>query len=500
MDFDEIPYDWRHPDTLIEVKPNYQNAGLFDWPERALIAGQKLATGSLSVGDFVEVTRATDGIVLFGRGSVGAKMVEAYRKANKTTPLFVTALADAEDAVKATGTFTFTGTVSSSVVLRFKVGGRQVRITATATDTVTTLATKLAAAINADLDVEVVATSALGVVTCTARHGGEVGNEIDLRVDTSAQPVPAGLTVAVAAMTGGTGNPDIEDVLDAIANSWYTSIVSPWADATNVGLFATWLSDRYTAMAKRDAHGFVFKRGTYGELSTFGQLTNCPFLTVGGQKGMAEPAYVFAASVMGVWNFHRTNDPARQLRSLVVPGVTAPAEVDQFEGTEKNLLLYRGVSTFEALEDGTVTIARLITTYRKNTLNADDDAWLDIMVPATMSRIRYDWRNYVAVMYPRAKLVDDDTMAAFVSTATGDLGDDETVATSAVVSPGRMKASWAARCQLYGKRVWLMDVAKTVKQSVFAISDSDKNRLESRQQVKIVGNLMVLAGSLEFQV
>lgn len=496
MDFDEIPYQWRQPATLLEIKPNYANKGLFDWPEQALIIGQKLASGSIEIGKIVEVTRWQDGIGLFGRGSVGAKMVEAYRKANKTSPLFVMALGDAAGAVKATGAFTFAGAMSTSVVLRFRIAGRQLRMTALASDTLATLATKLAAAINADADAEVTATAADAVVTCTARHGGEVGNEIDLRVDTTAQVLPAGLTITVADMAGGTGNPDLQAALDVIANTWFTTIGVPWADSTNVGVFALWLKDRYTATARRDAHGFVFTHGTYGQLSAFGQLTNCPQLTVGGMKGMMEPAYVLAASTMGVWSFHRTNDPARQLRSLVVPNVTAPDAVDQFTDEEKNLLLYRGISTFECLADDTVTIARLITTYKQSNLGVDDDAWLDIMVPATMSRIRYDFAAYVAVMYPRAKLVDDDSMAAFATTGTAS-GDS---ASSAVVSPGRMHASWAARCKLYGEKVWIMDTATTVKQSVFAISSNDKNRLESRQQVKIVGNLMVLAGSLEFQV
>ncbi len=495
MDFDEIPYDWLEPGTFLEVKPNYRNAGVFAWPEKALIAGQKLAAGTLAVGAIYEVTRAEEGVALFGRGSVGAKMVEAFRKANKITPLYVTALADAGGAVKATGTFTLVGTVSAAVVLRFKVGGRQIRFSALSTDTVTTMAVKLAAAINADLDAEVTATSAVGVVTCTARHGGEVGNEIDLRVDADAQPVPAGLTITVAAMAGGTGNPSLQGVLDLLTNTWITKLVTPWADATNVGLLATWLTTRYTATAKLDAHGFVFTGGTYGQLSTFGNLTNCPFLTCAGMKRSPTPAYIVAATAMAIASFHLTNDPARQLRSLVLPNVEAPAPADQFTEEEQNLLLNRGISTFDHLSDGTTVISRMITTYKTSNLGVADRAWLDIMVPVTMSRIRYDWAAYVSLMYPRSKLIDDDDAAAFVRR-----NDDESDPGTAVVTPGRMHASWGARCKLYGEKVWIEDVSRTVRESVFQRSTDDRNRMESRQQLMIVGNLMTLAGSLEFQV
>jgi phage tail sheath gpL-like len=117
------------------------------------------------------------------------------------------------------------------------------------------------------------------------------------------------------------------------------------------------------------------------------------------------------------------------------------------------------------------------------------------MTPKTLSRIRYDWAAYVSLQYPRSKLVDDESDAANASRF-----DEDEDAGSAVVTPRRMHASWGARCKLYGEKVWIESVRETVKASVFQRSADDKNRLESRQQIRIVGNLMTLAGSLEFQV
>ncbi|WP_245290257.1 MULTISPECIES: phage tail sheath subtilisin-like domain-containing protein [unclassified Shinella] len=493
--FDEIPSDWLAPGNFLEVKPNYRTLGVLPWPVRNLIIAQKLAAGTLAPGQIVEITRPEEAIALFGLGSIGAEMVASFRKANKTQPLFVMALADAGDAVKATGTFTFTGAVPQPVVLRFRVGGRQVRITAAPADTTTQLATKLAAAITADTASAVTAASALGVVTCTARHGGEAGNDIDLRVDVAAQAIPAGLTVAIAAMAGGTGNPDITDALDLLPGAWYTDVSFPWNDATNVQAFATWAIDRFKAMSRLDVHGYVAKRATYGQAGTFGQLTNCPFLSAFALKASPSSSWTIAAAAHAIAAFHLTNDPARQLRSLVLPGVMAPDPADLYSETENELLLRSGVSMLECLPDGTVTLARVITTYRTSTLGIADRAWLDIMVPKTMSRVRYDWRGYMALMYPRAKLIEDESEAAF---ATRD--DDDEEPGNTVASPRRVHGSWAARCRLYAQRAWLTDVERTIKESRFEIDDDDRNRLNSRQQVVIVGNLMVSAGSLEFQV
>lgn len=495
MIFDEIPYDWLKPGTYLEVKPNYRTMGILPYPVRNLIVGQKLAAGTLVAGQFVEVVRPEQAITLFGQGSIGAEQVIAFRKANKTQPLFVTAVADDAGAVKAAGTLTFTGAVAAAVVLRFKIAGKAVRITAQAGATVTTMAAALKDAINADPTLVVTAASALGVVTVTARNGGEVGNDIDLRVDTKAQPVPSGLGIAIAPMAGGAGNPNLQPVLDAIANTWFTAIQHPWSDATNMGAFATWLAERYKAMSKVDAHGYVAKRGTFAALGTFGELTNSPFLTAAGLNKSPTSSWVLSATLMGLCSFHLANDPARQLRSLVLPGVEAPDAIDQFIETEQDLLLRKGISTFDSLADGTVTVSRVVTTYKQSNLGVADRAWMDIMVPATMSRIRYDWAGYVTLLYPRAKLVDDENNAAFTSR-----NDNDEDPGNAVVTPRRMHGSWAARCALYGDRAWIEDIQRTVKESVFQRNVDDKNRLESRQQVRIVGNLMVLAGSLEFQV
>ncbi|NLS00181.1 phage tail protein [Rhizobium sp. P38BS-XIX] len=495
MDFNEIPLDWLEPATLIEIKPNYQNVGVLPYPQKVVIVGHKLAAGTLAPGQIVQITRGEEGIAYFGQGSIGAEMVASFRKANKTTPLYVTALADAVGAVKAAGKLTFTGTVPVAMVLRFKIGGRPIRITVRSTDTAASMATALAAAINADTANVVTAAAAAGVVTCTARSGGEVGNDINLRVDVKAQALPPSLTIAIDAMTGGAGNPLVQAALDTIANTWFTMALMPWSDVTNMAALAQWLGDRYTATAKLDVHGFVAKAGTFGQLTTFGNLTNLPFLSAMGLSNSPTSSWNLAAAVCGLAAFHLTNDPARQLRSLVVPGVEAPDEIDQFEETEQNLLLGSGISTFDHLPDGTTTISRIVTTYKMSSLGIPDRAWLDIMVPATMSRIRYDWAGYVTLMYPRSKLAEDDSASAFAVSY-----DNDGAVNTAVVTPGRMKASWAARCKLYSDNVWIEDTQTTVKQSVFAIAANDRNRLEARQQVKIVGNLMVFAASLEFQV
>lgn len=483
--FDEIPYDWLKPGTYIEARPNYANMGLVPFPARAILFVQMLATGIATAKTLYRITRAAEGTVLFGAGSVGADMVTAFKTTNRTNDVYAIALPDADVGQAATGSFTFSGSGTGTVALY--IGDVRVRISASATSTPAALATAAATAINALASLPLKATAAADKVTLVAKHKGEVGNTVLLSVARRNDEVlPSGLTVAVESMTGGTGNPEVQELLDAITNEWFTDIACAWSDAANQAALAGDLANRFKAMGKKDGHAYLGASGTFGEMTAKGAVTNSPHLTLIGGKRLTTAPWQWAAALCGLATFHLTNDPARQLRSLAMVGVMAPATEDLFTEEEQNLLLGSGVSTFDVLPDGTVTLDRVVTTYKVSNLNVTDRAWLDIMVPKTMTRVRYDWAAYVTLMYPRCKLADDDSAAAAHS--------------DAVVTPKRMHASWAARCSLYERNAWIENTKRTIEESSFWRKDSDRNRLEANQQIVIIGNLMVLAAALEFQV
>lgn len=487
ISFSEIPYDWLKPGTLVEVKPNYDRVGAIPYPARVLLVCPKLAAGTAAALALHRITRADQGRALFGAGSIGAQMVEAFKAANKTTDVYAMGVADAETGVAATGSFTFAGTGSGPLALY--VGKVRIPLAITAGMTAAQMATAAAAAINAIPTLPVTAAAALAVTTVTARNKGETGNHIQLKVARRVDDtVPAGITVTVAAMSAGANNPDIQDVLDAIAAERFSGIVVPWDDATTLSALAADLAGRYVAGANKDGHAYVGHAGTFGALTTKGGLTNSPHITGVGLKGAPSAPWEIAASLAGVAEFQLANDPARQLRGLVLPDVEAPAAADQFTDTEQDLLLKGGISTLNCAADGTVVIDRVVTTYKTSSLGVPDRAWLDIMVPKTMSRLRWDWASYVTLMYPRHKLADDGSVAAEADTS------------GVVVTPKRMLGSWAARCRLYEELGWIEGAKDTVRQSAFERDASDRNRLNARQQVRIIGNLMVLAASLEFQV
>lgn len=484
LTFEEIPYDWRVPGTYVEIRPSYRNLGVLGYPARVLLIGQKLAAGSATVAVPQRITRGDQAIALFGAGSVLAEMVEAFRATNQTTDVFAVALADTAGTAAA-GSIVLSGSPSASGTLAVYIGGQRVAVNVAAGAAVADIATALRAAITARTTMPVTPGGSAGTVSLTAKHVGVVGNSIDLRINRLAgEATPPGLTVTLTPLASGAGSPDVATVLTAIAAEWFTDIVCAWTDTSNLNLLVADLATRYNAMGARDGHAYVGLRGTYGTLAAAGAARNSPHLTIIGANASPTSPWAWAASLAGVAAFHLANDPARQLRSLALTGIIAPDPAARFTPLEQDLLMRDGVSTFDVNVDGTVRLARVITTYQTSPLAVEDTAWLDIMVPKTLSRIRYDWSAYVSLTYPRSKLADDGSPAAEYS--------------DAVVTPRAMKGTWAARCALYERQGWIEDAARTVAESTFVRDGTDRNRLNALQRVRVIGNLMILAASLQF--
>lgn len=488
--FNEIPYDWRVPGTYLEVRPNYATIGLVPFPSKLLIIGQKLSAGTAAANTPQLITRPDQANALFGVGSVAADMVNTALKADPTSTITAIGVADAGGATKATGTVVITGTQTAAGQIYVYVAGKRVRIPVGASDSLTTIQSAATAAFAAVFGLPVSVTSAIVsttlTITLTALHGGLVGNEIDVRLNLAAGDVlPPGLTVTATSLSGGTGNPDCTAALSAVASDWYTDIAFAWTDATNLGVLTTELARRYTAMERLDAHAFIAWRGTVSALATLGNAQNSQFLTAVGLKNPVSPGWIIAASLAAKARYELTNDPARQLRTVPLPGVIGSAPADRFIPSEEDVLLRDGVAIVRTAGDYSVTCERIITTYQTSSLGVADVAWLDVTVPKVMTRLRYDWRAFLNLVYPRNKLADDGALAAEY--------DDS------IVTPARMRISWAGRCRLYEQYGWIEGSKATAAASLFVRDATDRNRLNTRQEVRIIGNLMVLAGALEFQ-
>ncbi|MDO9176440.1 MAG: phage tail sheath subtilisin-like domain-containing protein, partial [Actinomycetota bacterium] len=325
---------------------------------KVLVLGQRLTTGTVAAAVPTRITNDGAAEASFGRGSMLAEMLKAARKANPYIELWGLALDDDGAGVKAVGKLSF---VASSVVagtLNLYIGGKRVRVGVAASATAAAIATAAIAAINADTTLPVTAvvngTNAYEV-DLTCRWKGETGNAIDLRLNYyTGEASPTGLTTTITAMSTGTANPDVTDAIVAFGPEWWNYVVMPWMDTANLNALAAEMVSRWGAMRAIDGIVFAAFRGTYGTTASFGSARNDYPISCMGTGASPTAPWIWAAVNATVAADSLSNDPARPLRTLDLPGVLAPAVQDRFIDEERNLLLFDGISTYESRTDGTV--------------------------------------------------------------------------------------------------------------------------------------------------
>ena len=243
--FNRMPTNLRVPGFRAEV-----NSGVsyFEGNSKLLLIGQTLAAGSATAN--VPLLIQLDNITsLFGQGSMLVDMILNAALNNPTGEIWALPLADPSGS-KAVGTFTISGTLTIGLVTVY-ICGIPITVSVGASDTPTTIATALVAAINAGyptlqggtLLFPVVATSSAGVVTLTARHIGVLGNNIELDNNLIGNEGPNAANVAVGAMTGGTGTPLLTSGLAALGDTPFDMIACPYWDTTTLNTLQSFLAE-----------------------------------------------------------------------------------------------------------------------------------------------------------------------------------------------------------------------------------------------------------------
>lgn len=489
ISFNQIPINLRVPGAYLEIDNSQAVTGLGILPAKVLVVGQMLPAGT---GEALKATRILSNkqaIGLFGRGSMLARMLDKGKKANDFVEVWAIPLVDLPAGVAATGSIAVTGTATSAGIVSLLIAGRLVRVGVQAGQTAAATATAIVAAIAAEPDLPVTAAvegDPASSVKLTARHKGLCGNDLDIRVNYyRGEETPAGLTLAITAISGGAGNPDIAPVFASIGDEWFTDFVMPYRDAPNLSALEEELASRFGPMRMIDGHAYAATGGTHGEISTIGESRNSPHLSILGLARCPTPPEEIAAVLAVASAFALANDPARPVQTLTLPGVLAPALEDRFSAAERNLLLHSGISTATVDAGGNVVIERVCTTYRETVTGLDDPSYLNIETLKTLTYLRYDTRTFFWRKYPRHKLADDGTR----------FGPGQPVMTPKVA-----KAELVARFILW-EEAGLVEGREQFKADLFVERDgTDKDRLNAIIPPDIINQLRVFAGLVQFRL
>ncbi len=287
-----------------------------------------------------------------GAGSQLARMVEAYRQTDPFGELYVIAVPESTGAA-ATVTLTVTGAATETGTVNVYVGRTRVQAPVTNGDNVTMIASSIQDAINAVPTLPFTASSSAGVVTLTARHKGLCGNEIPVSLNYygfgGGEVLPAGVQIAVATGTAGTGAPVLTGAVAAMADEPFDYIGLPFSDTASVNTLVTEMNDtsgRWSYARQLYGHVYTAKTGTLSELVTAGDQFNQQHITLAGyEKDTQTPADELAASRTARAAVFIRNDPARPTQTGELVGMLPAPKGKRFTMTEQQTLLSHGVAT-----------------------------------------------------------------------------------------------------------------------------------------------------------
>lgn len=480
-----IPNTLRVPFTYVEIDPSKANQGSAPLKFKALLIGQRLATGSVTTTR-IDTLKEGQAAAMYGAGSMLAMMADAWFANNRQTEVYAVSLADNGAGVVATGTFAFTGPSTAAGTLVVYIAGKRIAVAVASGDAATAIGDALVAAITADTSLPVTAANNSGTVTCTAKNKGTVGNDIDLRINYNAgEALPAGVACTVTGMASGATDPALSGVVSILGDAWYNIIACPYTDATNMSAIETELADRYDYDRMIDGLYVTAKKATQANMATFGNGRNSPHVTCLACYKFLNTTAEVSAAYAAVIALYGEADSNPNLSTVELKNILAPAPTERFTFTENNTMLFDGIATYQVDAAGKVRIQRAITMYQLNDSGAVDEAYLEVATKLNIQYLRYSLRTRIQTKYARAKLANDGTnIRAGISVITPSIAKAECVA-------------WFRQMEGLG----LVENAEQFKNDLVVTRDADNpNRLNILLAPDLVNLFYIGAAIIQFRL
>jgi phage tail sheath gpL-like len=126
MNFNEIAIDMLTPGVYVEVDGSGAFQGTPAMPDRILLVGNRLTTGTVAQATLKQILSKANGVDFWGRGSQLAHMIEKAKDANKMVEMWAIALDDDAAGVQATKVLTIGGTATEAGTIHLLIGGRKI--------------------------------------------------------------------------------------------------------------------------------------------------------------------------------------------------------------------------------------------------------------------------------------------------------------------------------------------------------------------------------------
>lgn len=336
-------------------------------PQRVAVLGQG-STASVYASTKLQVTSAQQAGETYGFGSPVHLAVKQLLPVNGdgvgSIPVTVYPLSDAGGSAAAIGAIAPTGTQSaaSSLVIRINnIVTQSVSVAAGAT--IASVTAALTAAINAVLDMPVVAVDGTTDVDLTSKWKGASANDITVEViETGA----GGRTYTITQPAGGSGNPDVDPALAQMGSVWETMVLNclDIADTATLTKINTVGEGRWGALVRKPFVAFtgnvltsVASAIAVSDARKTDRI-NAQLVSPGSNDLPFVVAARQLARIAKLANENPPHDYGSQQATGLVPG----ADGDQWDYLERDQAVKGGSSTVE-VKDGVVNVSDVVTFY-----------------------------------------------------------------------------------------------------------------------------------------
>ena len=359
---------------VVGIKTKFEglrNGNIFTLPQRIALIGQG-ATSSIYATTKRQVTSAHEIATLYGHGSplhlAAMQLFPVNGDGIGTIPLTVYPLNDAGSGVASTGDIVPAG--AQTVAAEYRVSVNEILsepFVISVGDTLATIVTNMAAAINAVLHMPVIAVADTTVTSescdLTSKWKGVSANDIKVKVLGSTS---AGTTFAVTNPAGGLVNPNIDDALSQVGDVWETLVLNclDIADTVTLDKYSTFGEGRWGALTRKPLVVFTGNTATTVNNATTvsdarkSDRTNAQLVAPGSSN---LPFVVAARQLVRIAKL-ANNSPAHDYGRQIADGLTPGDDGDQWTYIDRDVAIKKGSSSI-TVRDGEVYIGDVVTFY-----------------------------------------------------------------------------------------------------------------------------------------
>jgi phage tail sheath gpL-like len=337
-------------------------------------------------------------------------------------------------------------------------------------------------------------TAFTGAVNLTCRWLGATGNDIVIVANyggtLSGEVMPAGMAIAITAMSGGAGTPSFSTPIANLSDDVYYFTGMPYTDAASLTAWDTEYG--FTQAGRwgwlRQLYGNVYSaiRGTYSGLVSWGPTGNSAVESVMGvETSSPSPVWEWTAAYTAQAMAGFLEDPARPLQTLELTGILPALKPDRFTKGEANTLAGYGIAVQQVGPNGYPVIMIEVTRYQVNQYGQSSQAFYVVTTLTTLAELFRRMKQAITSKYPRSKLAADGT-----NFATG----------QAIVTPKIAKAELISEYRA-AEYVGLVQDTNTFKSNLVVEIDSENgNRLNVLYPPNLIGQLRIFAVLGQFRL